>query len=51
MTGTSDQIESDIARIKAIDVEHIIFGHAFSPASKDEKDDQGHRLLVISSIG
>jgi len=37
MTGTSDQIGSDIARIKAMDVEHIIFGHAFSPVSKDMK--------------
>ena len=36
-TGTSDQIGSDIARIKAMDVEHIIFGHAFSPVSKDMK--------------
>jgi hypothetical protein len=37
MTGTSDQIASDIARIKVMDVEHIIFGHAFSPVSKDMK--------------
>jgi hypothetical protein len=37
MTGTSDQIGSDIARIKAMDVQHIIFGHAFSPVSKDMK--------------
>jgi alkanesulfonate monooxygenase SsuD/methylene tetrahydromethanopterin reductase-like flavin-dependent oxidoreductase (luciferase family) len=38
MTGTSDQIGSDIARIKAMDVEHIIFGHAFSPGyEKDMK--------------
>jgi len=37
MTGTFDQIESDIARIKTMDVEHKIFGHAFSPVSKDMK--------------
>jgi len=37
MTGTSDQFESDFARIKAMDVEHIIFGHAFPPVSMDMK--------------
>jgi len=37
MTGTTDQIGSDIAQIKAMDVEHIIFGHAFSPVGKDMK--------------
>jgi hypothetical protein len=30
ITGTTDQI-------KAMDVEHIIFGHAFSPVGKDMK--------------
>jgi alkanesulfonate monooxygenase SsuD/methylene tetrahydromethanopterin reductase-like flavin-dependent oxidoreductase (luciferase family) len=35
MTGTIDQIGTDIDQIKAMDVEHIIFGHAFSPISKD----------------
>ena len=35
MTGTIDQIGSDIDQIKAIDVEHIIFGHVFSPIVKD----------------
>lgn len=36
MSGTIDQIGSDIERIKAIDgVEHIIFGYAFSPVGKD----------------
>ena len=35
MTGTIDQIGSDIDQIKAIDVEHIIFAHVFSPIAKD----------------
>jgi hypothetical protein len=35
MTGTIDQIGSDIDQIKAIDVEHMIFGHVFSPIVKD----------------
>lgn len=38
MTGTIDQIGSDIERIKAIEgVDHIIFGYAFSPVGKDVK--------------
>jgi hypothetical protein len=37
MTGTIDQIGSDIDQIKAIDVEHMIFGHVFSPIAKDMK--------------
>jgi hypothetical protein len=37
MTGTIDQIGTDIDQIKAMDVEHIIFGYAFSPISKDMK--------------
>jgi probable F420-dependent oxidoreductase len=37
MTGTIDQIGTDINQIKAIGVEHIIFGHAFSPISQDMK--------------
>jgi probable F420-dependent oxidoreductase len=37
MTGTIDQIGTDIDQIKAMDVEHIIFGHAFSSISKDIK--------------
>jgi probable F420-dependent oxidoreductase len=37
MTGTIDQIGTDIDQIKAMDVEHIIFGHAFSPTGKDMK--------------
>jgi probable F420-dependent oxidoreductase len=38
MTGTIDQIGSDIERIKAMDgVEHIIFGYAFSPIGTDMK--------------
>ena len=37
MTGTIYQIGTDIDKIKVMDVEHIIFGHAFSPISKDIK--------------
>ncbi|HZD81568.1 MAG TPA: TIGR03619 family F420-dependent LLM class oxidoreductase [Nitrososphaeraceae archaeon] len=37
MTGTIDQIGTDINEIKAMGVEHIIFGHAFSSISKDMK--------------
>jgi hypothetical protein len=37
MTGTIDQIGTDINEIKAMGTEHIIFGHAFSPISKDMK--------------
>jgi hypothetical protein len=35
MTGTIDQIGADIDQIKAMDVEHIIFGHVFSAIAKD----------------
>jgi probable F420-dependent oxidoreductase len=35
MTGTTDQIGSDIDQIKAMGVEHIIFGHVFSAIAKD----------------
>jgi probable F420-dependent oxidoreductase len=38
MTGTIDQIGSDVERIKAIGAEHIIFGYAFSPIGKDAKN-------------
>jgi probable F420-dependent oxidoreductase len=37
MSGTIDQIGSDIERIKAIGAEHIIFGYAFSPIGLDIK--------------
>jgi probable F420-dependent oxidoreductase len=37
MTGRIDQIGTDIDQIKAMDVEHIIFGYAFSPTGKDMK--------------
>jgi len=37
MSGTIDQIGSDIERIKAMGAEHIIFGYAFSPIGKDMK--------------
>ncbi len=35
MTGTIDQIGTDIDQIKAMGAEHIIFGHVFSPIGKD----------------
>jgi probable F420-dependent oxidoreductase len=35
MTGTIDQIGADIDRIKAMGVEHIMFGHKFSAIGKD----------------
>jgi hypothetical protein len=31
MTGTIDQIGSDIDQIKTMGVEHLIFGYTFSP--------------------
>ena len=37
MSGTIDQIGSDIDRIKAMGAEHIIFGYAFSPLGRDVK--------------
>ena len=37
MTGTIDQIGSGIERIKAMGVEHIIFGYAFSSIGRDVK--------------
>jgi alkanesulfonate monooxygenase SsuD/methylene tetrahydromethanopterin reductase-like flavin-dependent oxidoreductase (luciferase family) len=37
MTGTIDQIGDDIDQIKAMGVEHIMFGHVFSPIGKDVK--------------
>lgn len=37
ISGTIDQIGSDIERTKAIGVEHIILGYAFSPVGKDLK--------------
>jgi probable F420-dependent oxidoreductase len=38
MTGTIDQIGSDVDQIKAMGAEHIIFGYAFSPIGKDAKN-------------
>jgi probable F420-dependent oxidoreductase len=35
LTGTIDQIGSDIKRIKDMGVEHIIFGYNFIPAGRD----------------
>jgi probable F420-dependent oxidoreductase len=37
MTGTIDQIGTDIDQIKAMGVEHIMFGHVFSAIGKDMK--------------
>jgi probable F420-dependent oxidoreductase len=37
MTGTIDQIGTDIDQIKSMGVEHMIFGHVFSPIGKDMK--------------
>jgi probable F420-dependent oxidoreductase len=37
MSGTIDQIGSDIDRFKTMGPEHIIFGYAFSPIGKDVK--------------
>jgi probable F420-dependent oxidoreductase len=37
MSGTIDQIGSDIERIKAMRAEHIIFGYNFSPIGRDVK--------------
>ncbi len=35
MTGTIEQIGSDIEQLKAMGTEHIIFGHTFSPIGRD----------------
>jgi probable F420-dependent oxidoreductase len=37
MTGTIDQIATDIDKIKSMDVEHIMFGRVFSAIDKDMK--------------
>lgn len=37
MTGTIEQIGSDIEQIKAIGTDHIIFGHLFSSVGRDMK--------------
>jgi probable F420-dependent oxidoreductase len=37
MSGSIDQIGSDIERIKAMGAEHMIFGYAFSPIGRDVK--------------
>jgi probable F420-dependent oxidoreductase len=37
MSGTIDQIGTDIDKIKAMGAEHMIFGYAFSPIGKDVK--------------
>jgi hypothetical protein len=35
MTGTIEQIGSDIEQIKAMGTNHIIFGHTFSSTGRD----------------
>ncbi len=35
MTGTIDEIGSDLQRIKDIGVEHVIFGYSFGPIGRD----------------
>jgi hypothetical protein len=37
MTGTIEQIGSDIEQIKAMGTDHIIFGHLFSSVGRDMK--------------
>ena len=37
MSGTIEQIESDVQRMKDMGVAHIIFSYAFSPIGKDPK--------------
>jgi hypothetical protein len=37
MTGTIEQIGSDIEQIKAMGTDHIIFGHIFSSVGRDMK--------------
>jgi probable F420-dependent oxidoreductase len=43
MTGTTDQIGTDIDQIKSMGVEHIIFGYVFSPIGKDK-----NRMIEIT---
>jgi alkanesulfonate monooxygenase SsuD/methylene tetrahydromethanopterin reductase-like flavin-dependent oxidoreductase (luciferase family) len=35
LTGTIDQVESDMERIKQIGVDHIVFGYNFIPTGRD----------------
>jgi len=35
LTGTIDEIDEDIKKIKDLDVDHIVFGYNFSPIGKD----------------
>jgi hypothetical protein len=37
MTGTVEQIGSDIEQIKAMGTDHMIFGHQFSSVGRDIK--------------
>jgi probable F420-dependent oxidoreductase len=43
MTGTTDQIGTDIDQIKSMGVEHIIFGYVFSSIGKDK-----NRMIEIT---
>jgi probable F420-dependent oxidoreductase len=43
MTVTTDQIGTDIDKIKSMGVEHIIFGYVFSPIGKDK-----NRMIEIT---
>jgi hypothetical protein len=35
LTGTIDEVSSDLKRIKEMEVEHIIFGYNFIPLGRD----------------
>jgi alkanesulfonate monooxygenase SsuD/methylene tetrahydromethanopterin reductase-like flavin-dependent oxidoreductase (luciferase family) len=37
MTGTIEQVGSDIEKLRAMGTDHIIFGHMFSPIGKDTR--------------
>jgi hypothetical protein len=39
MTGTIDQIGTDINQIREMGIEHIIFGYAFSPIGPRYEED------------
>ncbi|HZC21194.1 MAG TPA: hypothetical protein VE223_06085, partial [Nitrososphaeraceae archaeon] len=35
LTGTIDQVGSDIQRIKKMEIDHIVFGYNFIPIGRD----------------
>ena len=37
MTGTIEQVGSDIEKLKATGTDHVIFGHIFSSIGKDTR--------------